>query len=402
MSVSRSLLLWFISAGGFGVALGGPELVALPSLVVGSAAGLVAVEQTRKTQLRDWALELWDLGYSVGTLTATNFLDAPTVPLSRIEALPVSVRDWLSVSAVDPVTPEFWTTKLSRTSKIYVGARGSGKSVLVNFHLTQMVEAGIDVKVSDRHYPNGEFTWLPGVDRATLEDRFLLRTADDTYQALLHLQETLHNRIEGISKDTRPKHLVIDEWGGLLRKWTPQQTETAVGVISFIFDEGRKYGIDVSLVCHGLTREKTALDEATTGSADLYLMGDAISQTTYTYPASLNVERKRLLSARLALVAQVSPPQRVLIYRNALSGEAFPVVAPDLSTPTPLEVALSADEWVRLNGDRIEALRAEGRSLRKISDALKVKRAADNPQWLALKAFFAEINEPPQEVTPDV
>jgi hypothetical protein len=231
---------------------------------------------------------------------------------------------------------------------------------------------------------------LPGIDRSILEERYLLRTAEDSLGAILHLQQTLHNRIEGISADRSPKHLVLDEWGGLIRKWTPQETTAAVQAISFIFDEGRKFGVDISLVCHGLTREKTELDEAITGAADLYLMGDSLSQTTYTYPASLTRERGRLLDARQRLVAEVQPAQRVLIYRDALTGEAYPVVAPDLSTPDRLEVGPTVEEWMAQHSDLIKERIAQGQTARQISDELKVKRSKDSPQWAALKTLVQE------------
>jgi hypothetical protein len=349
---------------------------------------MVAYQESRQHRLRDWALEAWDIGLCLGTLASSS--TAPTATTHAIASLPAPVAEWLTASTVDPTTAEFWTAKQARASKIYVGARGSGKSYLLNYHCGQMAQAGIDLKISDRHYPEGEHEWLPGIDRSILEERYLLRTAEDSLGAILHLQQTLHNRIEGISADRSPKHLVLDEWGGLIRKWTPQETTAAVQAISFIFDEGRKFGVDISLVCHGLTREKTELDEAITGAADLYLMGDSLSQTTYTYPASLTRERGRLLDARQRLVAEVQPAQRVLIYRDALTGEAYPVVAPDLSTPDRLEVGPTVEEWMAQHSDLIKERIAQGQTARQISDELKVKRSKDSPQWAALKTLVQE------------
>ena len=388
-NVSRTLFLWSLALGSGAIAAKGPALTTIPAIVLGSAAAMVAGQETRRHRLSDWALEAWDIGLCLGTLAPSGA--AAPVATRAIATLPAPVADWLTTSTVDPTTAEFWTVKRARASKIYVGARGSGKSYLVNFHCGQMAEACIDLKISDRHYPEGEHEWLAGIDRATFEQRYLLRTADDTFGAILHLQQTLHNRIEGLSQDRSPKHLVLDEWGGLVRKWTPQETKAAVQAIAFIFDEGRKFGVDVSLVVHGLTREKTELDEAITGAADLYLMGDSLSQTTYTYPASLARERGRLLDARQRLIAEVQPPQRVLVYRDALSGETYPVVAPDLSTPDRLEVAPAADEWLAENADSIRELVKRGYSARQISDHLKVKRSKDNPQYQALKQFLQEL-----------
>ncbi len=388
-NVSRTLFLWSLAVGSAAIAAKGPVLLTLPAIALSSASAMVAYQESRKHRLSDWALEAWDVGLCLGTLAPSGVAPEPTT--HAIANLPRPVADWLVTSTVDPTTAEFWTVKRARGSKIYVGARGSGKSYLVNFHCSQMAQAGIDLKISDRHYPNGEHEWLPGIDRDTFEQLYLIRDAADSHKAIMHLQQTLHNRIEGMSQDKSPKHLVLDEWGGLVRKWTPQETKLAVQAIAFIFDEGRKFGIDVSIVVHGLTREKTELDEAITGAADLYLMGDSLSQTTYTYPASLARDRGRLLDARQKAIAAVQPPQRVLIFRDALSGEAYPVVSPDLSTPDRLVVDPGVDEWLAQNADAIKEMVAKGDSARQISEHLKVKRLKDNPQYQALKTFLQEL-----------
>lgn len=389
-NVSRTLFLWSVALGAGAIAAKGPALTTIPAIALGAASGMVAYQSSGKHGAREWASELGEVGLELCTLTPADGPSSATPSARLISALPPSVADWLNVATVDPTSSEFWTPKRARASKIYVGARGSGKSVLVGFHCAQMAEAGVDLKISDRHYPESQ-EWLPGLDRAVFEERYLLRTAEDSHRALLHLQEVLHNRIEGLSPDRSPKHLVIDEWGGLVRKWSAQEIKSAIDAIGFIYDEGRKYGIDVSLVCHGLTREKTHLDESITGSADLFLMGDALAQSTYTYPLSLSRERGKLLDSRAQLVATVQHPQRVLTYRDALSGEAYPVVSPDLSTPERLEVEPSTDQWLVDNADAITAMVLEGKTARQISTALKIRRAKNNPQWVLLQEFITEV-----------
>ena len=391
-TANRALLMWCLALGSGAIAAKGPAITTIPAIFMGAASGMVAYQESQKVGGKDWASTLLDCGQCLCTLTPSGATETTVMDARLVESLPAPVADWLVSSTVDPTTTEFWTSKRARASKIYVGARGSGKSVLVGFHCAQMAEAGVDLKISDRHYPESQ-EWLPGIDRDTFENRYLLKDAEDTYKALMHLQQTLHNRIEGTSQDRSPKHLVIDEWGGLIRKWGDSQIKAAVSAISFIYDEGRKYGIDVSLVVHGLTREKTALDESITGAADLYLMGDSLSQTTYTYPASLSRDRAKLLDARSRLVADVEPAQRVLTYRDALSGEAYPVVAPDLSTPTPLEVPTSVDDWLMGHDPTITAMVSDGASLRAVCEALGVKRSNKNPQYVALKNYLQELNE---------
>ncbi|NET37183.1 MAG: hypothetical protein F6K19_35030 [Cyanothece sp. SIO1E1] len=389
--------LWLLSMGAGAIALKGPQIFTIPAIMLGAASGIVAYQESEKLKAKDWGAEAWDIALCLGKLSPSQ--RKPKLVQYDLSGMPDFLLDWLKISTVDATTSGFWTAKRARASKIYVGARGSGKSYLVNHHCTLMAADGIDLKISDRHYPNGDHEWLPGIPRDVFEDRFLVRDADDTHGALMHLQATLHNRIEGISKSTKPKHLVIDEWCGLLRKWDKKQIKSAVDGIAFIFDEGRKYGIDVSVVAHGLTREKTELNEAVTGAADLYIMGDAISQTTYTYPASLARERDGLLDARQRLISEAGIPQRVLIYRDAIAGEATAVVAPDLSVPARLNVpdylakaAVDPNQaWLDENAETIRGWLSEGLSLRKMSEQLGLQRSEKkDPRYKTLKQFIAD------------
>ncbi|NET36881.1 MAG: hypothetical protein F6K19_33450 [Cyanothece sp. SIO1E1] len=401
---SRTLALWFLSLGLGAIALAGPPVLTIPAVLLGASSGIVAYQEAAKLKPKDWAAEVWDIGVCLGQLSPSQ-QPVKAGTHYNLSGLPDFLADWLKISTVDATTPDFWTAKRARASKIYVGARGSGKSYLVNHHCTLMAAQGIDLKISDRHYPNGDHEWLPGLPRDVFEERFLVRDAEDTYGALMHLQSTLHNRIEGLSQGKSPKHLVIDEWCGLLRKWDKKQIKSAVDAIAFIFDEGRKYGIDVSVVAHGLTREKTELSEAITGAADLYIMGDAISQTTYTYPTSLVRERDGLLDARQRLMHEAGIPQRVLIYRDAISGEAYAVVAPDLSVPDTLSIPnteIKTDpiqDWLAENAETIQGWIAAGLSATAISDKLSINRGkGKDPRWKALQQFVKDANEEVSDV----
>jgi hypothetical protein len=80
-----------------------------------------------------------------------------------------------------------------------------------------------------------------------------------------------------------------------------------------------------------------------------------------------------------------------LTYRDSLSGEAYPVVAPDLSVPTLLEVPGSADDWLVENDPTIAAMVGDGASLRVICKALGVQRTNKNPNYVALKNYLKEL-----------
>jgi len=292
-----------------------------------------------------------------------------------------SVEYWAQESEelTDPTTPDFWTKKRISSSKILCGIRGSGKSVLSEYCASMLLD-GTDLLISDRHYDQQESKWLKGMDRDAFEKQMLLDTARKTYLSLLKYGRTLRARIDSGDKSATPIHMLIDEWGGCWREWDEDTQAEIIKTLEFINEEGRKYGVNVTLVLHQLTEKKTGLGESLTSAADLYLLGDAISATTYTYPASLSAQRKELMAARRKALSQVKVPQRVVIYREALTGEATVIFTPDLSQPLDISVETSKS---------MEDIWEPGISARSMSEAMGVtNRKKENPEYQAILDFL--------------
>lgn len=149
----------------------------------------------------------------------------------------------------------------------------------------------------------------------------------------------------------------IDEWGGGWRQWSEYEQADAIQALQTISEEGRKFTVNVTVILHKLTKQDTGIDEGLSGAADLYLMGDAISQTTWTFPASLRSQRDQLLKDRRAQLAAVEVAQRVMIYRDPITGDARIVVAPDLSQPQQIDLQTG------LTTEAVEAAYQPGMSL---------------------------------------
>lgn len=381
-------LLGALSAGCLALALKAPKLISWPALALLPAAGLAAYGEGRRYRLADYIAEGLNIGTAIAKLGEGD--SRPPALLTHL-LLPADYKaDWDSSPAdqVDPTTANFWTAKRALASKIICGIRGSGKTSLSAYFAGQLAQT-TRLLISDRHYPAGEAEWLPGVPREDFEQRYLISDAAGTLNALLNFKTELGDRISGESDDKTELHLLIDEWGGCWRAWSDGEQAAAIKALGTINEEGRKFGVNVTLIVHNLLKEKTGLGQELTGAADLYLMGDAISFSNYSFPTSLTRQRDSLTGDRLALLSAIGIKQRVIIFRDA-QGDARLIVAPNLSEPERFEVDRS------LSDERLEQLWSDGHdSSRKLTDALGVKRAKGSPDYSLIKAFVARKTEPP-------
>ncbi len=60
---------------------------------------------------------------------------------------------------------------------------------------------------------------------------------------------------------TRVK-VILDEEENLKRNLSEEQFEAVQDVISLIQDEGRKYGVEITIAMHSLKKENTGIDSA--------------------------------------------------------------------------------------------------------------------------------------------
>lgn len=386
---AETVSLGLLSGGLFSLSLLASGWPAFVLLLLFGVAGNSFYEQLRVTK----GQALYELVNLLSSLFSKYAVAMPQPKAQQWVAQLVgeNVGYWTQSMAneVDPTTPDFWTKKRIEASKILCGIRGSGKSVLSEYIVSMLID-GTDLLISDRHYDNEESGWLLTMDKQLFQDKILIPTAFDTYKALCRYRRELQKRIAAGNKSAQPIHILIDEWGGCWREWDEQQQTDVISILEFINEEGRKYHVNYTLIVHQLTEKRTGLPEAVTTAVDLYLLGDAISATTYTFPASLSVDRKRLIGERQQVIAGLTVPQRAVVYRNSLEGQARVIVTPDLNEPPKIEIQDVSDS--------LEQVWETDISARAMCEKLGItNRRKDNPRYIEvidfLKAKEEQINE---------
>lgn len=381
MNSTQTLLALSLSCGALAASLTIRGAYALPFLALTPAFALATIEGTR----RNGASELTAAAIEFSSLLLAGKEESKIGEIATSILIPEHVGQ--QAAPIDSTTNEFWTVSKALNSKLIVGSRGSGKSSLAQFFAGQIAKAGnVSLRISDRHYPNTD--WLPGIPAEDFERAFLVSTALGTLSELTALAACLASRIEARDTTAKPHHLLIDEWGGCWSEWSDSQRFFALNALSRISEEGRKYGIDVTLVLHQLTKEATGINQALSSSADLYLCGDSLSNTTWSFPATLSRQRDELSSRRQLEFSAGVLPQRVLIHRDS-QGLASVVIAPDLSEPERFEPVYEKDIKATLSA-QLEAAYVPGMSLRKLSEAVGITdRRLTNSKYIAVKDWLA-------------
>jgi len=297
----------------------------------------------------------------------------------------------VAAPAHDPTTLDFWTSKRALNTKIMVGGRGMGKTFAARNFALQILESGARLQIADRHSDKTE--WFPGMERAHFEAMFLLKTASAALTALVALGMEVSRRIDSPDSsdtDSQPQHLMIDEWGGCWSEWSSTERESAINALKRISEEGRKYGINCTVILHELTKSGTGISQSISGAADLYIFGDALSNTTWPWPASLSDNRAALTAQRLALLSNTAlAVQRAVIVRDS-SGVAVVAVSPDLSSSEPRLFELESDQ-ARDAESRMNELYEPGISLTAFSNALGITNRRDtHPPYARAKLFWQE------------
>lgn len=392
-SLSKPLLAASCSLMAVGVITGG-RLFRLPALVVGLPSSLYAINK-----LSDRApKEIID-----GIVRLTEELlgimpDADGKPAAAKLVLQSDVEGFLEGLAKneDPTTPDFWVSKRAKRSAVLLGNRGSGKSAMQAFRFQQKVFAGVRCWISDIHrgaqIRDGRepTVWLPGISEDDFQERYLVKTAEDTLKLLKMFKAEAHSRLYENSEWNEEWDLTIDEWQAVWAKWSDTEREVAIKCFNAILDEADKVGIQVSITLHSLTREKTGLDGSLINGCDLYIFGGALANTANQIPSDM--DRKALGKEKAELALSLSIQQRAVVYRDAISTESYAVISPDLSVKFEFEPAQpDEDVWLAENKADIEKRWGAGESVTAIAQALKLQQTNSNPKYLKLKEFYAAL-----------
>ena len=104
-------------------------------------------------------------------------------------------------------------------------------------------------------------------------------------------------------------------------------------VISLIQDEGRKYGVEITLAMHSLKKENTGIDSANLQQMDWLVFHKAAYDSTTRYPEDFNPREIRTKAKRIA--RQLNPKfGRVAVVVKQQETEPIITVLPLLPIPT--------------------------------------------------------------------
>lgn len=187
------------------------------------------------------------------------------------------------------ITPDFIAS-----SKVVVGARGSGKSVFLHYEASRyLLENPNDsLFIFDPHFDDStpKKFWLKNLPLSILVERFVTKKHQDIYKKILALSDELNNRIDNnLRPPNVPKvKIILDEEENLKRRLKDDEFENVLEFIDLIQDEGRKYGFDITIGMHSLKKGNTGIDSAALGQMNWLLFEKAAYDSATKYPSDFD------------------------------------------------------------------------------------------------------------------
>ncbi|QLF85123.1 DNA translocase FTSK [Nostoc phage YongM] len=213
------------------------------------------------------------------------------------------------------------------SSKIVVGAKGSGKSVYLRYEAARwLIENPTGyLLIIDPHYDRRLEAkhWLSNLDQRIVMKMFLSKFKDTRNHGeanewkgyLYHLRNCwveLQSRINDSGGDfdddtetpvyTKVK-VVIDELENIKNTCNESEFKEILKFIDCVQNEGRKYNFEVTVGMHGLKKETTGLDSTTVSQMNWFLFEKACYDPTTKYPSDFDSreikETAKVLSSNL-------------------------------------------------------------------------------------------------------
>ena len=252
-----------------------------------------------------------------------------------------------------------WVTEIVAQSKMLVGGRGSRKSRFMRYLLALYILnfPNDEWYVIDPHYEgysnddefdcnNPDMAWLLGVDPELLKSKIIDNTKDG-YTLLMTAYATLKDRITKKFKYPKvPKIMVfIDEFEAFKKGLSDEEFTNLLEFIEVVQDEGRKFGVELSIGCHSLKKERTGIDSTVISQMYWLLFENAASDRATVFPADFD---QKDIVKKLKKVNQRKDPKKQRSYvlttpRGGLQIDLLPLLelpifSLDEGTTAPVEV----------------------------------------------------------------
>lgn len=190
-----------------------------------------------------------------------------------------------------------------QSSKAVLGARGSGKTTYLNYEAMRFLQLFPDgwLLIGDLHFDEDEVKWLPGIPVNILMERYVATKAPKILEIFRSLRVELLDRIEQRDRKRRRIKFICDEFIGFMGRLNDAEKKEVLQFLATCQDEGRKFGVDVTLGLHSIKKERSGIDSSILFQMDVLCLKNSISDPATKFPSdwdtkSLSQERHLIQS----------------------------------------------------------------------------------------------------------
>lgn len=218
--------------------------------------------------------------------------------------------DELSEDLASEIDYSWLDEKFVSASKVVFGPKGSGKSVYFAYEAIAFLQMNPDgeLRIGDRHFDRVESQWLPGVPAEVLEKKFVAKKSEQILAMFRRAGSLLRYRVENEIRLSHPEckrfKLICDEFESFILQLFDEEKKEVMDIIAQTQDEGRKYGVDITLGVHSLKKERIGVDSSVLFQMDVLCLGQGLADPNTKFPADFNT--KKLLEAQHILQASLS------------------------------------------------------------------------------------------------
>lgn len=252
----------------------------------------------------------WANKFGVTPLVTSFFVNKETESTEQEEAstdknMPISLPAQSLTKQLELVSSETqinldWIPGIVPQSKILVGGRGAGKSRFMRFLLASyitnyptdewfVVDPHYEGYEDDFDYNNPDQAWLLGIPAEQLRAK-IFDNVTQGYALLMQVKATLKDRISRKLKYPKVPRIMMfmDELEAFRRDLNDEQFNELIDLIEVVQDEGRKFGVELTIGCHALKKERIGIDSTVLSQMTWLLLEKAATDSTTKYPADFN------------------------------------------------------------------------------------------------------------------
>jgi hypothetical protein len=266
----------------------------------------------------------------------TQSLPAQSKPIS-IPSRQGSFED-IASTLIKAVDYSWLDSKFIAASKVVFGAKGSGKSRYLSYESIEFLRNHPDgeLRIGDRHFDE-DAEWLPGMPFELVQSKFVAKKSSDILKLFRYAGALLKHRVDNGIRVNHPDYfpfkLICDEFESFIADLDVDQKEEVMNVINRSQDEGRKFGINITLCVHSLKRERIGVDSSALFQMDVLCLGKSLADPNTRFPADFDC--KRLLQQQNEMQQSLAPKQGYACVVRKLGEDPKIEVVPfiDLSLP---------------------------------------------------------------------